>query len=44
MPVITPGNVEIILTKPPFDPLAEGMAELATEASGLPFTGRQSLR
>src|SRR5262245_60020718 len=44
MPVLAPGEKEIVLAKPPLDPLAQGMAELAAEASGVPVPWREGVR
>jgi len=43
MAIISTGNVEILITKTAFDPLAQGMAQLAAEPSGITIPCRQGV-
>jgi hypothetical protein len=41
MPIVTPSDKEIVVAKPTLHALAQGMAQLAAEASGITVSCRQ---
>jgi hypothetical protein len=44
MPIVTPRNKEIVVAKAALHSLAQGMTQLAAEASRIAIPGRQRIR